>query len=238
MGMGKTIQTIALLLSRRGPSGQPTMVVCPTVAMLQVSQAVSPVFAPLAAPLVPILYAESFFSRAQWKGELLARTQPDSLKVLVYHGSTRDREASELQKYDVILTTYATIEVRRAAICDMARLPRFFSRLYNAHCLNSNSHIVSQSEWRRQQSGFQRKGKKVFEPSVVHSIHYFRVILDEAHFIKDRSSSTARAMFGLQRTHGWLLSGTPLQNRVVRLDRVSRAGLGWWVGVERHGRHP
>lgn len=56
----------------------------------------------------------------------------------------------------------------------------------------------------------------MFEPSVVHSIHYFRVILDEAHFIKDRSSSTARAMFGLQRTHGWLLSGTPLQNRVVR----------------------
>lgn len=41
MGMGKTIQTIALLLTRRGPAGEPTMVVCPTVAMLQVRSAIS-----------------------------------------------------------------------------------------------------------------------------------------------------------------------------------------------------
>jgi len=39
-------------------------------------------------------------------------------------------------------------------------------------------------------------------------------ILDEAHFIKTRSSQTANAAFSLIGVHRWCLSGTPLQNRV------------------------
>lgn len=39
----------------------------------------------------------------------------------------------------------------------------------------------------------------------------------QAHFIKDRRSSTARAVFALQSSYKWALSGTPLQNRVGEL---------------------
>lgn len=77
--------------------------------------------------------------------------------------------------------------------------------------------ICLQSEWRRQQSGFQRNNIRVKEPSTLHSINFFRVVLDEAHFIKDRSSNTARSVFNLKCTFKWSLSGTPLQNRVVSL---------------------
>ena len=50
--------------------------------------------------------------------------------------------------------------------------------------------------------------------SILHSFCWWRVVLDEAHFIKSRSSQTAAAAFSLSSIHRWCLSGTPLQNRV------------------------
>ncbi|KAK8961924.1 hypothetical protein KSP40_PGU007486 [Platanthera guangdongensis] len=53
--------------------------------------------------------------------------------------------------------------------------------------------------------------------SVLHSVQWERIILDEAHFIKDRHCNTARAVFALHSLYKWALSGTPLQNRVGEL---------------------
>jgi len=50
--------------------------------------------------------------------------------------------------------------------------------------------------------------------SVLHSLCWWRIVLDEAHYIKSRSSGTAQAAFSLIGIHRWGLSGTPLQNRV------------------------
>ena len=44
-------------------------------------------------------------------------------------------------------------------------------------------------------------------------VKWRRVVLDEAHSIKDRRCSTARAVFGLTSKYKWALSGTPLQAR-------------------------
>ncbi|OEL34554.1 ATP-dependent helicase rhp16 [Dichanthelium oligosanthes] len=53
--------------------------------------------------------------------------------------------------------------------------------------------------------------------SPLHSVRWERIILDEAHFIKDRRCNTARAIFELESEFKWALSGTPLQNRVGEL---------------------
>lgn len=50
--------------------------------------------------------------------------------------------------------------------------------------------------------------------SVLHSLCWWRIVLDEAHMIKRRSTQTAQAAFALIGIHRWCLSGTPLQNRV------------------------
>ena len=59
-------------------------------------------------------------------------------------------------------------------------------------------------------------------PSLLHELSWFRVILDEAHLIKDRSTSTAKAAFNLVSLHKWCLTGTPLQNRVGELYSLVR----------------
>ncbi|KAF8164913.1 SNF2 family N-terminal domain-containing protein [Crassisporium funariophilum] len=153
MGMGKTIQIIALFVT---DGAKPNLVIAPTVAIMQ------------------------------WRNEIASHT--DGLKVLVWHGSSRESNIKELVKYDVVLTTYAVLE----------------------------------SCFRKQQSGFKRKGMIVKEKSPVHQIQWNRVVLDEAHNIKERSTNTAKAAFELKADYRWCLSGTPLQNRVGELYSLVR----------------
>lgn len=40
-------------------------------------------------------------------------------------------------------------------------------------------------------------------PSILHQVSWFRVILDEAHMIKDRSTSTAKSVFNLVSLNKW-----------------------------------
>ncbi|TDL29103.1 hypothetical protein BD410DRAFT_710839 [Rickenella mellea] len=153
MGMGKTIQTLALFVSDRQ---KPNLVVAPTVAIMQ------------------------------WRNEIEAHTS--GFKVAVWHGASREANAQELKKFDVVLTTYAVLE----------------------------------SAFRKQQSGFKRQGQIVKQKSPVHQIQWHRIILDEAHNIKERSTNTAKAAFELKSNYKWCLSGTPLQNRVGELYSLVR----------------
>lgn len=84
------------------------------------------------------------------------------------------------------------------------------------------SYAVMESSFRKQQNGFKRKGMIVKEQSALHSVIWHRVILDEAHNIKERATNTAKAAFTLQTTYRWALSGTPLQNRVGELYSMVR----------------
>ncbi|KAA8642144.1 DNA repair protein RAD16 [Aspergillus tanneri] len=69
---------------------------------------------------------------------------------------------------------------------------------------------IHRKEWK----GWNRNDGIVKEDSVIHSIHYHRLILDEAHSIKQRTTSVARACFALKANYKWCLSGTPVQNRI------------------------
>lgn len=157
MGMGKTIQTISLILSDRVPGVlKQTLVIAPTVAIIQ------------------------------WRNEIEKFTE--GLGVQVWHGGNRSNAPKEMEKFDVVLTSFAVLE----------------------------------STFRRQHSGFRRKGQLIKEPSLLHQIKWHRVILDEAHNIKDRTCNTAKGAFALVSKYKWCLSGTPLQNRVGELYSLIR----------------
>ncbi|KIY66785.1 hypothetical protein CYLTODRAFT_354438 [Cylindrobasidium torrendii FP15055 ss-10] len=126
----------------------------------------------------------------QWRNEI--QTHTDGMKVLVWHGASRENDIKELKKYDVVLSTYSVVE----------------------------------SSFRKQEKGFERqKGNKrvmITQKSPIHQIEWNRIILDEAHNIKERSTNTAKAAFELKSKYRWCLSGTPLQNRVGELYSLVR----------------
>lgn len=71
-----------------------------------------------------------------------------------------------------------------------------------------------ESMYRKENKGWNRNDGIVKEDSVLHAIKFHRLILDEAHSIKQRTTSVARACFALRADYKWCLSGTPVQNRI------------------------
>ncbi|CAO3566516.1 unnamed protein product [Mortierella alpina] len=91
-----------------------------------------------------------------------------------------------------------------------------------SHDVVLTTYSIIESGYRKQKYGFKRKGMTVKEDSLLHRIKWHRIILDEAHNIKERSCNTARSAFGLQSERKWSLSGTPMQNRVGELYSLIR----------------
>ena len=71
-----------------------------------------------------------------------------------------------------------------------------------------------------------KNGDKSFHNGLF-SLKFFRVILDEAHHIKNRASKTARACYEMSADYRWVLTGTPIVNRLEDLFSLVR-----FLGVE------
>ena len=107
MGMGKTLQTISLLLAHRAKQRTPACQTCEVEEGLELRGGGTLVILPVIA-------------LAQWRTELLKWTAPGTFSIFTYHGPKRDATPEQLASYDVVLTTYSTLEYEyRAAQADL-----------------------------------------------------------------------------------------------------------------------
>ena len=171
MGLGKTIQTLALLLTNPRPPLTSTR--DPKDDKHNISNSVGKNTI-VVAPLALI---------RQWESEISNRVESShKLRVCVHHGPQRTKRFEDLRKYDVVITTYQI--------------------LVSEHGSSS---------------------KNDDGPQVgCFGIHWYRVILDEAHTIKNRNAKATQACYALRSEFRWCLTGTPCQNNLDELQSLIR----------------
>ncbi|OMJ08064.1 DNA repair protein RAD5 [Smittium culicis] len=121
-----------------------------------------------------------------WEDQIKAHTARGSLSTYIYHGSDRTRSAKFLSSFDVVITTYNII-------------------------FNEYAKEVRQLK-PQDDTSFSIPDRPYVSP--LQHLFWDRVVLDEAHIIKDRKTWQSRASCSLTARSRWCLTGTPIQNRI------------------------
>ncbi|KAL8669247.1 MAG: hypothetical protein Q9168_006156, partial [Polycauliona sp. 1 TL-2023] len=134
----------------------------------------------------------------QWEQEIQKHAHKDVFPTIIRHraGNRIDGVAGiemVLQRADVVVTTYD--EVRRS-------YPQF----------KPPKHIVLPEKKR---AWWDENYKRMC--GILHKVHWYRVVLDEAQAIKNRDSQTSIACRGLMAKFRWAVTATPIQNCVEEL---------------------
>ncbi|KAL4260457.1 SNF2/RAD54 helicase family protein [Pleurotus pulmonarius] len=141
----------------------------------------------------------------QWKNEIEAKTNTD-FKVLIYHGNNKPRRKKELLNYDVVLTTFATMAYEWPDV--EAEQKR---KKAKAKRRKTEGFIVDDSDEDESDRPTRRRGARR-ESGILFQMDWYRVILDEAQFIRNKTTRASRAVSELQATYRWCLTGTPIVN--------------------------
>lgn len=135
----------------------------------------------------------------QWAREIskLLKRGRHSLTVETLHANTRDLQWVKLREKDVVLTTYGTLasEIKRKHAWEEK-----LKRVPNAKPSSRSEHI----------------------PLLGDKSKWYRVILDEAQWIKNKATKASIAACYLQSEYRWCLTGTPMQNSVDELYSLIR----------------
>lgn len=108
MGLGKTIQSLALILSRPHPK-YPIAEDAPRFADMSPDSKSAATKIPKEVGRGTLVIAPLALIK-QWEAEIERRTEKSHrLRVLVHHGPNRARDPRALRKYDVVITTYDVI---------------------------------------------------------------------------------------------------------------------------------
>ncbi|GAA5907882.1 hypothetical protein JCM8208_001973 [Rhodotorula glutinis] len=140
----------------------------------------------------------------QWKNEIATHTD-GRLRVYIHHGPSRTTEGRKLAKYDVVITSYPTLSnewvdpnPKKAA--------------------KKGKGAAGSDDDLDELGKLGKRGSRVDYGALFDLDHgFYRVILDEAHQIKNRTTKMQKACVDLDTYFRWCLTGTPLQNEVMDL---------------------
>jgi hypothetical protein len=138
----------------------------------------------------------------QWEKELQRHVKKShQLKVFIYHGHGKNADFAKLRKYDVVLTTFGTLG---------SEMKQMETRR-EAELVQREQH----------QPTFVRKGKDKLA-LIGAECMWYRVIIDEAQCIKNKSTQVSKASNEIMARHRLCMSGTPMMNSVDELYPLIR----------------
>ncbi|KAG6884090.1 hypothetical protein C0993_001491 [Termitomyces sp. T159_Od127] len=196
MGLGKTIQTLTRIVEGRARKSDrddgwaaTTLVICPLALV------------------------------GQWADEILKMAE--DVTVLKHHGSSRTSgtHPMALRRFRVVVTTYDVVkseyEVHMSGAKDesQTRLP---SKKKSEAGSDDDTSSGPSDKFGRSLKTTGKKSK-ANKKCALFGVRWWRIVLDEAHNIKNVKTKGAISCCELEGKYRWCLTGTPMQNNVDEL---------------------
>ncbi|KAH9847016.1 SNF2 family N-terminal domain-containing protein [Lenzites betulinus] len=146
---------------------------------------------------------------SQWESEVKKYTS--GLRVVQHHGASRTSDPYELERAHIVVTSYSVV-TSEYGVYNQGKDESKPSGKKKGKADDSND-SDSDSIMRRLKTAPKRGKVK----DALFRVKWWRVVLDEAHNIKNRNTKSAIACCALDAKYRWCLTGTPMQNNVEEI---------------------